>query len=211
MILGISYLEWFGYLASIITGVSMLMSSILRLRWVNLVGASMFSTYGFLIGSIPVGMLNLFIVLIDLYYLRKMYSRKEFFKTLEIRSENKYLLEFLEFYNEDIQKYFPKFSYSPEMNLVSFFVLRNMAVAGVFLARKYDEETLYVGLDFVIPEYRDFKLGRYIYNSNNESFKEMGFKQLCTSSPNPSFGKYLKKMGFKAKTEEGKLLYFKEL
>ena len=66
-------IEIIGYLASIIIVVSMLMSSIIKLRWYNLIGALLFSIYGFLIGALPVGIINAFITLIDIYYIHKMY------------------------------------------------------------------------------------------------------------------------------------------
>ena len=62
MLLNISILEWLGYLSSVIVAISLTMSSIIKLRWFNLVGAAAFSFYGFMIGSLPVGFLNLFIV-----------------------------------------------------------------------------------------------------------------------------------------------------
>ena len=63
-----------GYIASALVAVSLMMSSILKLRVINLVGASLFTVYGLLIGAYPVAVMNLFIVLIDLYYLRDMVS-----------------------------------------------------------------------------------------------------------------------------------------
>ena len=143
----ISILEWVGYVASVTIAISMAMSSIVKFRIINLVGASMFSTYGFLIGSLPVGILNAFIVAVDIYYLVGIYSRKEVFEILEVRPENRYLIRFLEFHNHEIQKFFPGFTYKPEINTVSFIILRNMAVAGVFLAHRYNGSMLKVGLD----------------------------------------------------------------
>lgn len=68
------WLEWLGYLASLIVLISLLMSSIVKLRWINLIGSALFSLYGFLIGALPVGIMNLGIVLINIYYLVKLYS-----------------------------------------------------------------------------------------------------------------------------------------
>ena len=50
MFLNISLLEWVGYLGSVLVSVSLTMSSIVKLRWFNLVGAGIFSFYGFAIG-----------------------------------------------------------------------------------------------------------------------------------------------------------------
>ncbi|MEZ5149235.1 MAG: hypothetical protein R2759_19740 [Bacteroidales bacterium] len=52
MSMELSVLEWIGYMASGIIALSMTMSSIVKFRWINLVGAGTFATYGFLIGAI---------------------------------------------------------------------------------------------------------------------------------------------------------------
>ena len=193
----INILEWIGYIASVIVAVSLAMSSIVKFRWINLIGATTFSTYGFLIGALPVGLLNGFIALIDIYFLIQIYNKKEVFETLEIRADNKYLLRFLEFHNKEIQKYFPGFTYKPEMNTISFFVLRNTAVAGLFLAHREDNNILKVGLDYVIPEYRDFKNGRYIYLRLRRKFIDDGFDIVKASGNSEKYAKYLKKLDFK--------------
>ncbi|MFP4556750.1 MAG: hypothetical protein ACLFNU_07755 [Bacteroidales bacterium] len=200
----ISILEWIGYLASVIIALSMAMSSIVKFRVINLIGAALFSTYGFLIGSLPVGILNGFIVAVDIYYLISIFSKKEVFETLEIRNDNRYLLRFLSFHDSEIQKYFPGFTYKPEVNTVSFFILRNMSVAGVFLAHRHEENILKVGLDFVIPEYRDFKNGRFVYNNLRNKFIEAGFTKVVASKSSKHHEKYLKKLGF-VENERGML------
>ena len=76
-------LELVGYAASVLIAISLMMSSILRLRILNLVGAAMFSAYGFLIGAIPVGVLNGAIVLVNVYHLIRMLRTKEYFRRIE--------------------------------------------------------------------------------------------------------------------------------
>lgn len=66
--------EWIGYLASVVVAISLMMSNIKRLRWCNLIGAALFVAYGIAIGAIPVVLVNFFIVLIDVYYLIKLYK-----------------------------------------------------------------------------------------------------------------------------------------
>ncbi len=196
-------IEWIGYIASIVIATSMLMNSLLKLRWINLLGAILFSTYGFIIGALPVGFLNGFIVSIDIYYLIKIYTKKEYFKVLEVKGSNKYLLEFLEFYKEDIKNTFPDFTYKPEMNKLSFFVLRNMSLAGIVLAREYNENSLIIGLDYTVPEYRDFKVGKYVYRENLKYFTNRGYNILYSKTQNKRYLKFLKKMGFETSKNVG--------
>ncbi|MDT3322170.1 YgjV family protein [Shewanella sp. SP1S2-4] len=65
--------EWVGYLASVVVAISLMMSNIKKLRWWNLIGAALFVAYGVAIGAYPVALVNFFIVLIDTYYLVKLY------------------------------------------------------------------------------------------------------------------------------------------
>ncbi len=188
--------QWIGYLASLVIATSMLMNSIQKLRWINLFGATLFSVYGFAIGALPVGILNGFIVCIDIYYIAGMYNGKDYFRLLEVRNDNKYLEAFLEFHHKDIIKYFPEFSFKPEMNKLSILILKNMSVAGVILAHEYDEKTLMIGLDYVIPEYRDQKPGKFVYTENLYYFSKLGYEKLCTETQSKSHDQYMQKMGF---------------
>lgn len=207
----LNWIEIIGYIASLIIALGMLMSSIRLLRWINLIGAAMFSVYGFLIASLPVGFLNGFIALVDIYFLATMYLKKEYFNVLPLRHDNKYLLEFLEFYKNEIQKFFPSFYYQPEINTYSFFILRDMVVAGVILAREYEPEILKISLDFTIPQYRDFKVGKFVYKEYSDKFKSDGYKILITFPSNKKHIKYIKKMGFVDANLNGRLCYLMNL
>ena len=190
-------LQWIGYTASGIIALSMALNSIIKFRWVNLLGAFMFSIYGYMIGAFPVMLLNSIIVFVDIYYLYKIYSKPNLFDILKIRGDNKYLLKFLDFHKKEIKQFFPEFEYKPEMNTISFFVLRNMAVAGIFLAHRKDENTLSVGLDYVVPEYRDYKNGKFLYFSLKDNFIKAGYKYIEAINTSPKHIKYLKRLGFK--------------
>lgn len=197
-----SILEIIGFTASIIIALSMTMNSILKFRWINLTGAITFSTYGFLIGALPVGLLNGFIVLVDIYYLASIYGTKHYFETLEVRKDNKYLLRFLAFHQKDIVRFFPDFVYKPEMNTMSFFVLRNMSVAGLVLAHRRENGELRVGLDYVIPEYRDYKNGKFVYDSLLSSLSDVGIRKIVAEAKSKKHIRYLKKLGFTASTND---------
>lgn len=204
----LNFLEWIGYAASGIIALSMTMNSIVKFRWINLIGAGSFATYGFLIGAYPVLFLNGFIFFVDVYYLRRIYAQKQLFDILEVRGDNKYLLKFLDFHKQDIHKFFPDFEYKPEMNTVSFFIMRNMIVSGLFLAHRTDENVLNVGLDYVIPEYRDYKNGKYVYHRLKDRFKKDGYQKIVARNCNTKHQNYLKKLGFQ---ESDDCTFIKEL
>ena len=190
------YLEYLGYVASLIVLVSLLMSSLKKLRWINLIGALLFGAYGFLIGSIPTGLMNLGIVIIDIYYLVKMYQTKDYFQILPIEDDSEYLQGFMQFYKEDIESYMSLPDINVNKAAQKFYILRNMNIAGIFIADKVDEETLEVKYDYVTPMYRDFKIGLYVFESQREKFLSEGYKRFIVQTNNESHIKYVKKMGF---------------
>ena len=195
-------LEWIGYSASAIVLISLLMSSIVRLRWINLVGAAIFAFYGFQIHSIPTGFMNVGIVLIDAYFLAKIYLAKERFTFVEVEEDSNYLQAFLTFYKEDIASFNDMDQFHKSDNDIKLYILRNMEIAGVFMASKVDDNTLEISLDYAIPRYRDFKLGQYLFDTKKDYFVDRGFTRFIAHSDSEAHTKYLNKMGFKEQAGE---------
>lgn len=188
--------EVIGYAASALVAVSLMMSSILRLRLINLVGSAAFALYGVLIHAYPVAAMNGFIVLINLFYLYRMLRTREYFRLLSVEPDSHYLRQFLTFYEREIRRFLPGFDYTPAADDLAVFVLRDMVPAGVFIGRAEAGGTLCVTLDFVIPQYRDFKIGRYLFSEQREFFRTRGFREIESEPGNREHAAYLRRMGF---------------
>lgn len=193
-------LEIIGYLASILVAVSLTMSSIVRLRVINLIGAIIFTIYGALIQAFPVALVNFFIILINAFYLYELTNTKEYFKFLEMRSNANYLRYFLDFHHKEIHKYLPKYDFQPQDDQMIFFILRNTVPAGLFIG-KINDGLLKVELDFVIPGYRDLKVGSYLYQQK-EFFNSIGVRKIISSPGSLTHERYLRKMGFSPLRDE---------
>jgi len=92
------FIEIFGYVGSALVAISLMMSNIVRLRWINLVGAGIFSTYGFIIQAWPVAALNGAIVLIDIYHLWRIAQQPASLnetKTTQLSVSNPYVVDVL--------------------------------------------------------------------------------------------------------------------
>ena len=187
--------EWFGYTASIVVAVSLLMSSIIKLRWINMVGALMFTGYGLLIHAYPVALLNFTIAGINVYYLTRIYTQKDRFKLVPVTADSALLAEFLQAHRAGIRRFFPTFSETAGAAGAAFFTLRNTHLAGVILTRKLTDDTLLLVLDFVIPEYRDFKVGHFVFEQD-VVFRALGVSRLASEPHSPEHRDYLLKMGF---------------
>jgi len=188
-------LEWFGYAASVIVAVSLTMSSIVRLRWYNLVGAAAFSTYGFLIHAYPVGVLNGFIALADVYYLIQMYRRREHFQAIALDEASPYLAAVLEAHREEIARLFPGFQAGASGRL-GLCVLRDLAPASFLLGTPAEDGTLDIDLDYALPPYRDLRPGGFLFQEARHRFQERGLRLLRARTADHAHGDYLRKVGF---------------
>jgi hypothetical protein len=188
--------ELIGYTGSILVAISLMMKSLVRLRTVNMIGAIVFIIYGLLIGAIPVVFLNTLILGVNVYNLWQMWRQKDYFTLMEVRSESAYLKHFLDFYRKEILEFIPTYLFKPKSEQLVLFVLRNMMPVGVLIV-KSEENTATIFLDFVIPGYRDFRAGKFLYDQSVEFFRQKGITRLITDAGNPRHETYLKRMGFK--------------
>ncbi|MBN2540396.1 MAG: YgjV family protein [Bacilli bacterium] len=189
-------LEYLGYLASTLILVSILMSSAKKLRWINLFGGIIFAIYGYLIHALPVGIMNSLVSIVNIYYLYKMYSSKDYFKLLPIEQQSVYLKYFLDYYRTDIEKFFPTHDIDVDASDFSFYILRNVVPAGFVVGTKFKEDILRIDFDYVVPTYRDFKMGEYLYQKKKQVFLDKGFQSLVTFTDSEKHKRYLNKMGF---------------
>lgn len=70
----VSWIEWFGYFSSVLVAISLMMSSPVKLRWLNLAGAVCFTFYGIMIKAYPIAAINLLLIFINSYHLYKLYT-----------------------------------------------------------------------------------------------------------------------------------------
>ena len=201
----IPWLEILGYAASLITAFSLMMASHVRLRLLNLVGSSVFAVYGFLIHAYPVGALNVFIAVVDLYFLLRIAGVRTVFTLLPMPALDTYFERFLVFHESDIARFFPGFSAAAAAKLASpvdggmvLYLLRNMVTAGVFVAHRdaAHPATLHVDLDYVTKEFRDYRTGRFLFVEQAGFFKEQGVARIVAEAHTDSHAKYLKSVGF---------------
>lgn len=199
--MNINYLELVGYLASVLVLVSILMSSLVKLRIFNLIGALLFSAYGFLIGSFPVAIVNACIAVANIYYLIRMTNLKDSFSLIELKEDSNYLKKFISFYELDIEKYYADFKFEQKDYPYTFLLLRNMSVVGVLLCKRYNGDSLLIDIDYVTPENRDLKIGEHVYTNETHVFKKKGFDHLLMFPPTKDFEKYANLMGFEQQNE----------
>jgi len=188
--------ELVGYTASLLVVVSLAMSSIIKLRVINLVGAVAFALYGVLIGSVPIMLTNVIIAGIDIWFLRRELTTREQLTVIAVSQEDPFLDTFLRVQSVDIERFHPGFSLAEASADVTFLMLRDANPAGVFVGRRSDNATMTVVLDYVAPPYRDLKSGSSLYGHSGERFVELGITNLRVPYVHPKQRDYFFKMHF---------------
>lgn len=195
-------LEVLGYLASVLVAISLMMTSILRLRVLNLIGSLTFALYGFLIHAYPVAAVNTFIAVVNVYFIVRMLRTREFFTIVNMMPESDYLRFFLDRMLDDIRGFMPGFSYEPVPNQITLFVVRDLQPAGLFIGQVRSDGTMLVHLDYVIPGFRDLKVGRYLLYARSDFFRERGVRSLVSNGGTARHRQYLKQMGFRQTAQD---------
>ena len=188
--------EGIGYAASLVILVSLLMTNVFRLRLINLAGSLLFGWYGWLIHSWPVCVINLVIAGIDGWYLLQSLRYSAFFDLAPATSVGpEYLKRFFLFHERELMKYAPGLTLEELQEACTCLIFRNLLPVGVFSYRRTGPDADIV-IDFMVPEYRDFKAGRYLYRTKRMFFKEQGIKRFHAVARHPSQPKYFQKNGF---------------
>ena len=211
-------IEIIGYAGSFLVLVSFLMTSVAKLRIVNTIGSIIFMIYALIIKSYPTAVMNFCLVLINLHFLWKMRHTGNEYELIEVSPNDLYLQHILENKKDDIEKCFPGMCQRMEDLAASvnraYIIGCNGSPVGITLAKVFEEaeskafdgspyETMYLVLDYSIPEYRDFSIGNFMM----KALKQQGVDRLIYDGPAEHHQLYLSKMGFKKQGE----MYVKDL
>lgn len=197
-------LEIIGYIGSALIVISMMMTSVLRLRLVNILGSGISICYAIAVKAYPVAFLNAFLIIVNVAKTVQLFRLEKSYLMIVSKGADGLPQYLVQKYNKDILNFFPDFKELSDDDDV--FILMNGDIATGITAGKIDENKNFnVKIDYTTPAYRDNSAGLYLY-------KEIGKLGCCkrvvfeTSSKNHEA--YMYKIGF-VKISRGK--YVKEL
>ncbi len=193
--------EIFGYCASGVIAFSLTRSSIIKLRWYSLFGASSFCVYGIIISAYPVAFLNGFIALTNIYFLTRLLLNVENqFSIIQVSRPSNYVEFFLKYHEQDIKHLFPRFmrvAAAPTRKY--FFLTERTEVVGMLSGYEESENVFIVDFDFVIPAYRDCRLGHFSIGHGQQLTKTCGYEKIIALADSLEHENYLTTLGFTPK------------
>ena len=184
-------IEAIGYVGSVVVLISMLMTSVVRLRTINTIGSLVFTGYALMIHSYPTAALNFSLALINIYNLVKLYNNKKDYSVVKLRSDDAFVTYFLNLYKADIEKFFPAFVKPEECDCV-YIVCRGTEAAGILLGKSGQNSSVNVKIDYATPVYRDCSVGKHLYKYlASQKIRELSIKNCSEKHIS-----YLQDMGF---------------
>ncbi len=171
-----------------------------------------FIVYAIMIMAIPVLLTNLILLVINLFYLVKIYLKKENFDLLEFKGDEKLSHKFLEFYKKDIPLYFPSFNPDNMQYNLNFVVTRDLVIANMFSATISQNGDALVQLNYTLQKFRDYKVGSYIFEKERDYLLSKGISRIVYQQvDNLNHLSFLKVMGFNKEMIEERECYVKKL
>ena len=189
--MGNLYLELFGYLGTALVLISMMMTSVVKLRIFNLAGSVISMIYALCTGTWPVVLLNFGLAGIQVGQLLRLRRTKVPFTQVEAGTEDKLLLHFLESCRKDIDAYFPGYQYVPGEEKQVHMVYDGMEAVGVLVGTAKGK-TFRAELDYVTPKYRDCSIAAFLL----DCLKKAGYEMVEEPKVSQAHDQYLNKMGF---------------
>ena len=111
--------------------------------------------------------------------------------------DDSYLHYFLEYYRNDIEKYFPGFDFCIEEEFLVALVLSDMETVGLIIAEIKNSDTLRICVDYMIPKYCRSQLAKTFYNCELRCINFLGYRYLFIEPQSKTHNDYLEKIGFR--------------
>lgn len=189
---------YFGFLASFCLVLALLVKTELNFRWFSLAGNVFFIVYAIMLNAIPVLITNGILLVINLYYLRKLFKKEEYFDLIEFQGQEKMVEKFIQYYQKDIGNYFPLFEKDQLKGNLNFAVLRDLVIANIFSAQLMPNGDAEVKINYTLEKYRDFKVGNFIFQKERNFLVSKGVKRIIYRDvASKKHLRFLEVMGFK--------------
>ena len=187
-------IEAVGYLGTALVVISMLMTSITKLRIFNSIGCVINIVYGFLCPTIPVAVLNICLFVINVYQLIRLFSVKKQYDQVVSSPDDPFITYLLNKNYGDIHVFFPTFTPTETGATVARLILCGKEPAGLLLGKETGEDgkDIEIVLDYALPAYRDASVGRYLYTQ----LANEGYRSLTFNDKAPKHTGFMKKIGY---------------
>ena len=188
-------MEWYwevvGYAGTALVILSMTMTSVTKLRVLNICGSVLSTVYAVLGSAWPIVIMNTCLIAINVFHLVRDFTRKKNFGHVRLDAEDPTVAYFLSVHKKDIEKYFPEYTLTPHKTTEIHMIYVGAEAVGMLVGTMV-VDCYSIEMDYVIPKYRDVAVGRFLF----PALKEEGVNMLTSPKGNAAHERYMKKLGF---------------
>lgn len=110
--------------------------------------------------------------------------------------DDPYLEHFLHYYQNDIQRIFPRFDFHIEEEYLIAMLVSDMETVGLIVAEIVSVDTLHIKLDYMVPKYRNSQLAHTFYRCELRCIDFLGYSNFVIEPQGVEHNKYLERLGF---------------
>jgi hypothetical protein len=193
------WLEVLGWVGSAVLVVSLMQTRVLRFRLLNLAASVVLTGYNAALGVWPMVAMNAVIAVINVFHLVRLARTRDderTYEVVEVGPNEDYLRHVLRRHALDIERHNPGFVWNGAApGRWAFLVLRDTETVGVVLLSDAGGGRADVELDYVLPRFRDFSVGKFVYRRGGR-LGELGFSRLVASPRMTDARDYFPRVGF---------------
>jgi hypothetical protein len=190
MNLNLSIFDIIGYVGSLLVVISMLMTSVMKLRIINTAGSILAVIYAIAIHAYPTLVMNLALIIINVINMRKLSNNSPEYRMVKAPGNDAILGDLVARYLDDIKKYFP--GYRDLTAEDTAFIVFNSDVPVGITVGTINNNCFDIMIDYTVPAYRDCSVGKFIFSH----LKSFGLTKAQMSNPSNEHLSYLNKVGF---------------
>jgi hypothetical protein len=144
--------------------------------------------------------MNAIIVVIDVYWLRRLLSDRhdpDAYSVVEVGARDAYLGHVLDVHLADIRSFQPSYTVPDDDDRRwAFLVQRDAETVGAVVVRDEGDGNAVVELDYVTPRFRDCTPGEFVYEHSGV-FTAHGLRRLVAAPELATQTSYLTRVGFR--------------
>ena len=191
-----------GWAGSALVVWSLLQTRILRLRLLNLIGCVILVAFNAVVGVWPMVGMNAVLAVINVVHLWRLLRHRHDeaeYQVLQVNAGDAYLGFVLDRHRKDISRFNPTFTFGASP--YAFLVQHGDRTVGVVLAHDAGAGRAQIDLDYVVPKYRDFTPGEFVYR-RSDVFTDQGFRQVIAPPRMRDSTPYLRNLGFEREGDD---------
>ena len=156
-----------------------------------LIGGLIFGSYILASSSVLAG-------IVSVLRFRQLISKNRPLEVIFIQDhDDQYLQYFLNYYRDDITKFFPRFDFRIEEEFLVALIMSKMETVGVIIAEIKNVETLRICIDYMVPKYRGSELAKTFYNCELRCIDFLDYRYLYIEPQSKAHNDYLERIGFR--------------